>query len=78
MSDLRQFRVTLDNHRAGAPRTVVVQARTEVQSQDAAAKVTQPGERIVAVEEIKGASPPPPEADVPFPGTQTHPEDRGA
>ncbi|MEH6665735.1 MAG: hypothetical protein V7678_12850 [Brevundimonas sp.] len=78
MSGLRQFRVTLDDPGAGSARTVVVQARTEVQSQDAAARVTRPGERIVAVDEIKGASPPPPDADVPFPGTQTHPDDRGA
>lgn len=78
MSNLRQFRVTLDDPATGDARSVIVQARTEVQSQDAASKVMRAGERVIAVTEIKGASPAPPDAGLPFPGTQTHPEDRGA
>ncbi|MBA3999464.1 hypothetical protein [Brevundimonas sp.] len=78
MSDFRQFRVTLDDPEADEARTVIVQARTEVQSQDAASKLMRPGERIIAVNEIKGASSPAPDAGLAFPGTQTHPDDRGA
>jgi hypothetical protein len=78
MSNLRQFTVTLDDPGTGDVRSVIVQARTKVQSQDAASKVMRPGERIIDVEEIKGASPAPPDAGLPFPGTQTHPDDRGA
>lgn len=80
MSEPRLFKVSLDHPESGATRDVTVQARTEVQSQDAASKLMQPGERIMAVETIKGpvarhlGVPP----GTPFPGTQTHPDDRNA
>lgn len=80
MSEPRLFKVKLDDPALGTTRTVMVQARTAVQSQDAAAKVMNPGERILDIESAKGPAvrhnPIP--AEVPFPGTQTHPDDRNA
>ena len=78
MSNLRQFRVSLDDPGTGDARSVIVQARTAVQSQDAASKVMRSGERVITVTEIKGTSVAPADGGLPFPGTQTHPDDRGA
>ena len=80
MSEPRLFKVQLDDPVLGTTRTVMVQARSAVQSQDAAAKVMHPGERIIDVEAAKGpaARHNPISAEVPFPGTQTHPDDRDA
>ena len=80
MSEPRLYKVGVDHPDLGTERTVVVQARTEVQTHDAAVKVMKPGERIIDVELVQGPvarhHPIPP--DTPFPGTQTHPDDRGA